>query len=933
MEPISCFGFFVLLSTAFAPTHACYCEHYPWSSWSGCSKTCNYGTQSRSRQIRFDDYYWKNHCDKICTNFESQACNEQACPINCQLGDFGAWSDCDPCIRKQYRVRSLLRPSQFGGQDCTEQLVDSRSCIPSKLCNLEEFDCKNKFKCDTGRCIPKNLECNGENECWDNSDERDCRRKTKVCNRVYESIPSVQLMGNGFNLLSGENRGEVLDNSFYQGKCNTIRSNDTRKSFRIPANLKSINFQVEDEDDDLASDFYDSLNNLEATNLKSGSHDHSGSHSSGIPLLFSKKTHTKVTSSSSFEEAIYASYKKNSNFIRIHKVMSVSNFTMKETDLWISEVFLKALHSLPLEYNYALYSRIFDDFGTHYFSAGSMGGIYDLLYQYSSENLKNSGLTKEESKECVRTETTRRVFFRKKKTVREKCTTNKMSVQYEGSFLQSSERSVSLVRGGRTEYAAALAWKKEGAFPESNIFTDWLESTKDNPVVVDFELAPILDLVKDFPCAVTKRRNLLRALVEYLERFDPCRCEPCPNNGRPVLSGTKCLCVCQSGTYGESCEKRAPDYKSVAIDGYWSCWSPWTACDGSLQRRRTRQCNNPAPLNGGKPCEGQQVQEEDCHFSLFPNRGALCINDDEGIKEVDGVDLESDAGCTKPALPENGFLRDEKKWYSVGEEVEIVCMSGHKLIGYQFIRCLPDRIWTQANIECQKTVCPRPSASEAVSVYPFKTEYKIGESIQLTCPSGYIVTGQKQYTCGNELSWMPPILRQLACEKELQTVSSGSCGSGQKQVGSQCVCMSPEEDCSHYSEDLCVFDAISQSYFTSSSCEYLSKKCQKDEQFHFLQSRPCQDVNLNWAIVRANLSTRSIKKEPCGHDLCRDWEKCSGTACFCLLPYQCPKDEDQQYCIQVGSSGRRSTFNLCALGAMKCGKIRAEILHSGKCLD
>lgn len=55
-------------------------------------------------------------------------------------------------------------------------------------------------------------------------------------------------------------------------------------------------------------------------------------------------------------------------------------------------------------------------------------------------------------------------------------------------MLQSAERSISLVKGGRTEYAAALAWEKKGSFPEHVVFTNWLESTKDNPVVVDFEV-------------------------------------------------------------------------------------------------------------------------------------------------------------------------------------------------------------------------------------------------------------------------------------------------------------------------------------------------------------------------------------------------------------------------------------------------------------
>lgn len=57
-----------------------------------------------------------------------------------------------------------------------------------------------------------------------------------------------------------------------------------------------------------------------------------------------------------------------------------------------------------------------------------------------------------------------------------------------GSILESAEQSVSLVKGGRSEYAAALAWEKKGAFPGHRVFTDWLESTKDNPVVIDFEV-------------------------------------------------------------------------------------------------------------------------------------------------------------------------------------------------------------------------------------------------------------------------------------------------------------------------------------------------------------------------------------------------------------------------------------------------------------
>lgn len=73
---------------------------------------------------------------------------------------------------------------------------------------------------------------------------------------------------------------------------------------------------------------------------------------------------------------------------------------------------------------------------------------------------------------------------------------------------------------------------------------------------------PIVDLVRGIPCAVTKRRHLRKALLQYMDEFDTCRCAPCPNNARPVLSGTECKCVCQTGTFGRDCEKRAPDFTS-----------------------------------------------------------------------------------------------------------------------------------------------------------------------------------------------------------------------------------------------------------------------------------------------------------------------------------------------------------------------------------
>nr|DBA23828.1 TPA: hypothetical protein GDO54_014706 [Pyxicephalus adspersus] len=828
----------LLISCLVAKASSCFCEHYPWSSWSACTRTCAYGTQSRSRNIVYDEYYPKNNCDQMCTKHETRSCNEEPCAISCRLGDFGPWSDCDPCLKKQFRVRSLEQPSQFGGQSCEGLLSESRPCIPTKLCKIEESDCTKKFKCNTGRCIDSKLKCNGDNDCGDNSDERGCARKPGQ-KRSFEPIPGAQLMANGYNYLSGESKGEIFDNSFYAGKRNIVYGNETgpnRKGYRLPANLESFRFQVKDEEDDETSDFYNSMNDFNKEIRVQDQSLSPGHFSLGIPLLFHWESNSKRTSRRSFREALRSSYKQNYKFIRIHKVISVSEFTMKKDNLWLSDVFLKALNHLPLEYNYPLYSRIFDNFGTHYISQGSLG-----------------------------------------------------------SFLQSSEKSISFVKGGIAKFTAKLGYEKQGSYPENQDYENWKASTAENPVVVNF------------------------------------KCSPCPNNGKTVLVDTECLCVCQPGTYGESCEKRAPDYNSVAVDGSWNCWSSWSECDTSRVRRRTRQCNNPAPSNGGKACEGPETEEDHCTISLFEDQGALCINDDEDKKEVDQINPDPDSGCPKPDPPENALFINEKSWYKVAEEIEIICFSGYELSGYQFLRCLPDGTWKQEDVKCVRTTCPRPAATFDVTISQFKPDYEVGEEINLSCPSGFTITGETRYKCGSNYEWRPPIEGELRCEKVQPKVNQSNCKPGKKQVGSECVCMSPDDDCGHYTEDLCIYDQENNSAMTMPRCHFLAEHCLERKKLHFLNNGPCNEINLSWVRERISLSTHSVKKEACGYDFCYDWERCTDSQCFCLLPYQCPENKGQLFCIKTGSSGRQKTVNLCGLGAIKCTRMKANVVHDGEC--
>uniref|UniRef100_A0AAR2J3B7 Complement component C6 n=1 Tax=Pygocentrus nattereri TaxID=42514 RepID=A0AAR2J3B7_PYGNA len=856
-------GFLLILLFILASVTAssgCFCDHYPWSSWSYCTKTCGEGTQERTRYIVHNN----NNCARLCQTHESRTCAVEACPIHCQLTDFGPWSECSPCAKKMFRIRSVLRPAQFGGQDCSESLMEERPCHTAKKCQIEPVNCKDKFTCDSGRCIKAVLECNGQNDCLDNSDEKNCGKIKHVCatDRQFAGLPGADLIGNGFDAVAEQMRGAVLDNTYMGEECSLNRSRANRKVYRIPANIENYEIKVR-----ACFSLNQSLSKYETP-------QHSGSHF-GIPIFFHLVRHSQ--SSRSYKEEMKAFQQKDSRNFRTHQVIATSSFRTKSSDLYLSGPFLKFLNSLPLEYNYALYRQIFQLFGTHYFVSGTLGGQYDLLFQYSHEELKSKGMTEEQVKNCVGRQFSIFIFIYSTSSHSTRCGTNKVTTTYEGSFLQTSEKSLSIVKGGRSEYAGALAWERNGAPPDSTTYLDWIKSTIDNPTIIDYELAPLVNLVRGFPCAVTKRRHMERALAEYLATFDSCKCAPCPNNGRPVLAGTECLCICQTGTYGTNCEKRAKDYTSEAVDGYWNCWSSWSACDSSLKRHRTRICNNPAPQRGGKLCQGPERQEEECPISIFQEQN-VCINDDDFTTEGDSESKlpPGVSGCPKPKPPPNRIPSKahkhalsvisslvNKRHYNYGDHEEFMCFTGFELDGYQLIHCQKDGAWEEPKGRCLST-------------------YK--------------------------------------------------CGKGERHDGSKCVCI-PREDCRTYKEDFCVLDAVKGSTMMMSFCAFHAGRCHGDK-LHFMNDGLCKSdvASLDWAKFRASVSEKSSVQEPCGSNTCYEWETCSeSTTCVCKYPRDCAKNEEHVYCLNILRLQRKRAMNLCSMAAMKCQGYELEVLNNDEC--
>ncbi|XP_052282311.1 uncharacterized protein LOC127879496 isoform X2 [Dreissena polymorpha] len=89
------------------------------------------------------------------------------------------------------------------------------------------------------------------------------------------------------------------------------------------------------------------------------------------------------------------------------------------------------------------------------------------------------------------------------------------------------------------------------------------------------------------------------------------------------------------------------------VHGGWSVWSAWGVCDvtcGNGTMARTRECNNPAPINGGDDCQGSKQTTGQCLLSTCPTHGGWSAWSEWGSCSVTcGVGLKRrDRVCDNP---------------------------------------------------------------------------------------------------------------------------------------------------------------------------------------------------------------------------------------------------------------------------------------------
>lgn len=114
------------------------CEVSVWGQWGSCSASCGHGLRSRFRTPTTDASCHGAPCPIL---QEFQSCDGPACPIDCVISDWSAWTLCPSCAidgaaNSSTRYRPILVQPQHGGAACPSDRLQSNPC-PNTPCDRD----------------------------------------------------------------------------------------------------------------------------------------------------------------------------------------------------------------------------------------------------------------------------------------------------------------------------------------------------------------------------------------------------------------------------------------------------------------------------------------------------------------------------------------------------------------------------------------------------------------------------------------------------------------------------------------------------------------------------------------------------------------------------------------------------------------------------
>merc|ERR550534_3157749 len=127
-----------------------------FGAWGECTRTCGTGTQERHQTVKTEAKHGGTACPANAERIESRDCNTQACPVDCEMNDWGAWGDCSTTCGPgtQERSRTVETAAANGGEECGD-LKETEDCNTQACpvdCQMSDWgdwsDCTKE--CETG---------------------------------------------------------------------------------------------------------------------------------------------------------------------------------------------------------------------------------------------------------------------------------------------------------------------------------------------------------------------------------------------------------------------------------------------------------------------------------------------------------------------------------------------------------------------------------------------------------------------------------------------------------------------------------------------------------------------------------------------------------------------------------------------------------------
>lgn len=181
-----------------------------WSSWTNCTAECGGGTQERFRKIAVTTTEGEVAC---LDQREDRACNEQPCPVDCEVSDW-AWGRCSVKCGGgwQTATREVLVEPAHGGAGCgdleTRRQCNTQSCLncasqahqvycqqlgPGLTCHEGVCACRsNDCPCEIDDDCGEGLSCGAEppSRCEPRvCDEAVCQSLGLICLGTWECVP------------------------------------------------------------------------------------------------------------------------------------------------------------------------------------------------------------------------------------------------------------------------------------------------------------------------------------------------------------------------------------------------------------------------------------------------------------------------------------------------------------------------------------------------------------------------------------------------------------------------------------------------------------------------------------------------------------------------------------------------------------------------